>query len=248
MRKQFGLFRFLYKLYFGIVYIVLGLMLYPFMFFFIRGDKGIKRGVRMKQIWSRILCALVFIRVKTTFEVEVPKDQAFVFCPNHSSYLDIVLMYMVLPHNIAFLGKSEILKWPIISLFFKRGVDIPVFRDSRTKASDCLIPAADELRKGRSLVIFPEGKIPDHVPALAPFKRGAFSVAFDANIPVVPITFYNNWRLFSDHTDLFGPAKPGISLVKVHKPLYPKDFEDLLSLQEETYRIIDKELKNYGNQ
>jgi 1-acyl-sn-glycerol-3-phosphate acyltransferase len=248
MRKQFGLFRFLYKLYFGVTYIILGLLLYPFMFLLIRGENGVKRGIRMKQIWSRVLCALVFIRVKTDFEVNLPKNQAFVFCPNHTSYLDIVLMYVVLPHNIAFLGKSEILKWPIISLFFKRGVDIPVFRDSKTKASDCLIPAADELRKGRSLVIFPEGKIPDHVPDLAPFKRGAFSLAFDTGVPIVPITFYNNWRLFSDHTDFFGPAKPGKSLAKVHRPLYPKDFQDLLSLQQETYRIIENELKNYGNQ
>ncbi len=248
MRKQYGLFRFLYKLYFGITYIILGLLLYPFMFLLIRGEKGVIRGIRMKQIWSRILCALVFIRVQTDFEVDLPKNQAFVFCPNHTSYLDIVLMYVILPHNIAFLGKSEILKWPIISLFFKRGVDIPVFRDSKTKASDCLIPAADELKRGRSLVIFPEGKIPDHVPDLAPFKRGAFSLAFATGVPVVPITFYNNWRLFSDHTDFFGPAKPGKSLVKVHRPLYPKDFQDLLSLQQETYRIIDKELKNYGNQ
>ena len=247
MRKQYGLFRFIYKLYFGIVYIVLGLLLYPFMVLLIRGNKGVSRGVKMKQIWSRILCVFVFMRVKTDFEVDLPKDEAFVFCPNHTSYLDIVLMYIILPHNIAFLGKSEILKWPIISLFFKRGVDIPVFRDSRTKASDCLIPAADELKKGRSLVIFPEGKIPDHVPDLAPFKRGAFSLAASANVPIVPITFYNNWKLFSDHTDFFGPAKPGKALVKVHKPLYPKDFEDLLSLQKETYRIIDTELEEYGN-
>ena len=138
MRKQYGLFRFIYKLYFGIVYIVLGLLLYPFMVLLIRGNKGVSRGVKMKQIWSRILCVFVFMRVKTDFEVDLPKDEAFVFCPNHTSYLDIVLMYIILPHNIAFLGKSEILKWPIISLFFKRGVGIPVFRDSRTKASDCL--------------------------------------------------------------------------------------------------------------
>lgn len=218
------------------------------MFLFIRGKKGVRNGIIIKRIWSRIVCTLVFVRVKVVFEEELSKDKSYIFCPNHTSYLDIVLMYIILPYNIAFLGKSEILKWPIIGFFFKKGVDIPVFRDSKTKASDCLIPAAQELRKGRSIVIFPEGKIPDHVPDLAPFKRGAFSLAMENDIPIVPITFYNNWRLFSDHTDLFEPARPGVSKSKVHKPLYPKDFKDLLSLQEETYRVIDTELRNYGSQ
>lgn len=248
MRKKYGLFRFIYKLYFGIVYIILGLLIYPFMLVFIRGENKIKNGIKIKKAWSRMLCVFVFIRVEAEFEVDLPEDQPYIFCPNHASYLDIVMLYLILPHQIAFLGKSEILKWPIINLFFKRGVDIPVFRDTGKKATDCLLPAADELRHNRSLVIFPEGKISDHVPRLAPFKRGAFFIAERSGVPIVPITFYNNWQLFSDHTDFFGPARPGKSLVKVHKPLYPKDFVDLLSLQKETYRIIDTELKNYGNQ
>jgi len=247
MRKQYGIFRFLYKLYFGILYITTGLLLYPFMVVLVRGEKGVQRGIKLKQIWSRVMCTLVFIRVKVTFEEELPTNRAYIFCPNHFSYLDIVLMYIVLPHNIAFLGKAEILKWPIISLFFKRGVDIPVFRESKEDAAKCLIPAGEELKKGRSLVIFPEGKISDHVPQLAEFKRGAFSLAMDTGVPIVPITFYNNWRLFSDHTDMFGPAKPGVSKVKVHKPLDPKDFTDFVSLRDETFRIIEQELKKYGN-
>jgi len=247
MRKQFGIFRFLFKIYFGIFYLITGLLLYPFMVLLVRGEKGIKRGILLKQIWSRVMCAIVFIKVDTTFEEHLSKDKPFIFCPNHFSYLDIVLMYIVLPHNIAFLGKAEILKWPIISLFFKRGVDIPVFRGSKEDAAKCLVPAGEELLKGRSLIIFPEGKISDHVPRLADFKRGAFSLAIDTGIPIVPITFYNNWKLFSDHTDMFGPAKPGTSKVKVHKPIDPKDFTDFVSLQEETFRIIEKELNNYGN-
>lgn len=234
-------------MYFGIIYLITGLLLYPFMVILVRGEKGIKRGILLKQIWSRVVCFLVFIRVDTTFEENLPKDKPFIFCPNHFSYLDIVLMYIVLPHNIAFLGKSEILKWPIISLFFKRGVDIPVFRESKEDAAKCLIPAGEELLKGRSLVIFPEGTISDHAPKLTNFKRGAFSLSIDTGIPIVPITFYNNWKLFSDHTDMFGPAKPGTSKVKVHKPIYPKDFTDFVSLQKETFRIIEEELNNYGN-
>ncbi len=247
MRKQFGIFRFIYKLYFGIVYLTLGLIMYPFMLIFIRGEKRVRNGIIIKRVWSRIVCWLVFVRPKVVFEKELPKNEPYIFCPNHTSYLDIVMLYLMLPHHIAFLGKAEILKWPIISLFFKRGVDIPVFREDNKRALDCLIPAANELKNNRSIVIFPEGKIPDNVPNMTAFKRGAFALAMEYDIPIVPITFYNNWRLFSDHTDLFGPAQPGVSKAKVHQPLYPKDFKDLLSLRNETFQVIDTELKNYGN-
>ncbi len=226
---------------------LLGLLLFPFMLVFIRGDRKVERGIKIKRLWSSILCFFGGYRIDVKFEVDLPQDKPFIFCPNHTSYLDIVLMYLILPHQIAFLGMSEILKWPIINLFFKRGVDIPVYREAGKKAIDCLKPAADELKNGRSLVIFPEGKIPGEVPKLAPFKRGAFILAKENDTPIVPITFFNNWKLFSDHTDLFGTAKPGTAIVKVHQPIYPKDFQDFLSLQRETYRIIDTELQDYGN-
>jgi len=222
-------------------------LLFPFMLLLIRGERKVERGIKIKRLWSRILCFFGGYRLDVEFEMSLPKDQAFIFCPNHTSYLDIVLMYLIIPHNIAFLGMSEILKWPIINLFFKRGVDIPVDRKAGIKAIACLKPAEIELKNGRSLVIFSEGKIPNEVPKLARFKRGAFLLAKENEIPIVPITFFNNWKLFSDHTDLFGPAKPGKVFVKVHKPIYPKDFQDSLSLQRETFRVIDTALKDYGN-
>lgn len=247
MKKILGIIRFLYKLYFGVVYIIIGFIMYPFMYIFIRGNNKIRNGIIIKKIWSRVLCILVFVHYRVVYEEQITKDKTYIFCPNHTSYLDILLLYLILPNNIAFLGKSEILKWPIIGLFFKRGVDIPVYRDSKRKASDCLIPAAEELINNRSLVIFPEGKIPENSPKLSSFKRGAFSLSYENNIPIVPITFYNNWRLFSDHTDLFGAARPGLSKIKIHKPLYPKDFTNLLSLRDETRNIIKEELEIYGN-
>ena len=90
-------------------------------------------------------------------ESAIPFNQPYIICPNHKSYLDIVLMYLIIPHDFAFIGKSELLRWPVIRFFFKRGVDIPVYRDSISKAAKCLAIAEEELKKGRSIVIFPEG-------------------------------------------------------------------------------------------
>ena len=82
-------------------------------------------------------------------------------------------MYLVLDQDFAFLGKSELLKWPVINLFFKRGVDIPVYRNSKTKASECLIIAEKEIKKGRSVVIFPEGGWDNAEKGMRKFKNGA---------------------------------------------------------------------------
>ena len=81
------------------------------------------------------------------------------------------------------------------------------------------------------------------------FKNGAFKLAIDNQVPLVPITFLNNWRLFSDHTDLLGSGSPGIAKIKIHKAIGPdsESYKDVVSLREKTYSIIEKALKGYEN-
>jgi len=79
-----------------------------------------------------------------------------------------------------------------------------------------LAHATEEVNKGWSIVIFPEGRIPKVNPKMIPFKSGAFLLAKNLNLPIVPITFTNNHTLFSDPTFIFGPARPGLSKVYMH--------------------------------
>ena len=76
----------------------------------------------------------------------------FIICANHKSYLDILLMYLIIDHDFAFLGKSEVLKYPVIRIFFKRGIDIHVYRASRIKAAKSLELAKSEINRGMILV------------------------------------------------------------------------------------------------
>ena len=186
---------------------------------------------------------LVGIHYETKTESAIPFNQPYIICPNHKSYLDIVLMYLIIPHDFAFIGKSELLRWPVIRFFFKRGVDIPVYRDSISKAAKCLAIAEEELKKGRSIVIFPEGGW-DNEPGMRRFKNGAFQLAIDTKVPVLPITFKNNYSLFTDHKDLSGNAKPGIANIVIHKPIETKNLsrKELVSLREQTFNIIQSEL------
>ena len=174
----------------------------------------------------------VGIQYETKLESSIPFNQPYIICPNHKSYLDIVLMYLIIPHDFAFIGKSELLKWPVVRIFFKRGVDIPVYRDSIAKAAKCLAQASEVLKKGRSVVIFPEGGW-DETPGMRRFKNGAFQLAIDNSVRILPVTFKNNYSLFTDHTDFSGNAKPGLAKIVMHKPIETKSLtrKELVSLR-----------------
>jgi 1-acyl-sn-glycerol-3-phosphate acyltransferase len=131
-------------------------------------------------------------------------------------------MYSILPkHPFLFLGKGEILSYPIIRTYFK-GLNIPVYRKDRSKAATSFTLAKKAVKEGWSLVIFPEGGIPDEgSPTMIPFKKGAFKLAKALNVPIIPISFTNHYKLFSDPTDLLGPARPGISKVFIHQAIMP---------------------------
>jgi 1-acyl-sn-glycerol-3-phosphate acyltransferase len=242
--RIFGPFRFLYKLYFGLIYLLSGVVLYPYFFFALRGKNKYKRAVKVKKVWANTICFFTFMRIKVLNKELFPNKGPYVVCANHGSYLDIILMYKIIPHDFAFLGKSEVLKWPVISVFFKRGIDIPVFRGDRKKAAESLLEAHRALQSGRSIAIFPEGTIGENPPDLLRFKNGAFSMAIQNQVPIVPITFLNNYKLFSgDHTDFFGPGRPGIAKVLIHPAIIVNEKTDLVSLRNQTYQLIKQSWK-----
>lgn len=172
----------------------------------------------------RVFC---FYRVHKVLNSPLPKGP-YIIVANHSSYLDIFFMYSIFPqHPFLFLGKGEILAYPIISTYFK-GLNIPVHRKDLRKAATSFSLAKKAVQDGWSLVIFPEGGIPDDTnPKMIPFKKGAFKLAKTLNVPIVPVSFTNHFKLFSDPMDLLGPARPGISRVYVHPAISAQEVSDL---------------------
>ena len=120
-----------------------------------------------------------------------------------------------------FIGKAELLRWPVINIFFKR-MDIGVNRTKRHSAMKSIIRAKQEIERGWSIVIYPEGTIPVNTPKLGEFKAGAFKMAVDAQVPILPITLIDTWRLFDSDPPLTAKARPGISRVIIHEPILTK--------------------------
>jgi 1-acyl-sn-glycerol-3-phosphate acyltransferase len=141
--------------------------------------------------------------------------------------------------NSAFMGKDELLKNPVTSLFFKT-IDIPVNRDSTISAYRAFRRAAEYLRKGLSLVIFPEGGIADHYPPeLQRFKNGPFRLAIEHKVPIIPVSINNIWRLMWDDGTKYG-TRPGIYDICVHDPVSTEGLtlEDTDSLRDRIFQII----------
>ena len=147
-----------------------------------------------------------------------------------------------------FIGKAELLRWPVLNIFFKK-MDIGVNREKRHSAMRSILRAKKEIKKGWSIVIFPEGGIPVNNPKLNPFKQGAFKMAIEEQVPILPITLIDTWRLFETNPPLTGMAHPGISRFVVHDPISTKGLtkKDLVNLRQQTFEVINGPLLDYNS-
>lgn len=196
----------------------------------------------MKKVWSWILSFLLFCPINKTFRGKLPKGP-YIVVSNHSSYLDTVFMYSVIPDYFLFIGKGELLKWPLFGLFFRKQ-DIPVHRDQSRLAYNALQKAYEAIDRGECIAMYPEGTIPLHAPKMKAFKNGAFRMAIDKQVPIVPITWVQNYRIMLEPTKFFEFSLPQQVLVVIHEPIETKGMtdEDLVNLRTKVFNTIDSAL------
>lgn len=238
----------LYRIYFAIVFFAILTLMYPIFWVLLINDQNFERVFKLKVITSRIILFLDFIFIK---KLRVPGNLPkgpYVICANHCSYLDIIQMYLILPGTkFMFIGKAELLRWPILNIFFKK-MDIGVNREKRHSAMRSIFRAKKEIEKGWSIVIFPEGGIPVNNPKLNAFKQGAFKMAIEEQVPILPITLIDNWRLFETNPPLTAMAHPGVSRVVIHDPVPTVGMtkKDLVNLRQHVFEVINAPLLQYN--
>ncbi|MFC3563658.1 lysophospholipid acyltransferase family protein [Pedobacter jamesrossensis] len=177
------------------------------------------------------------------FEEALNNKQTYIYCANHTSNLDIMIFCILAKGRYHFMGKDELLNNPVLGIFFKT-IDISVNRDSKISAFRAFKKAGENLEKGMSLIIFPEGKIDDHYPPkLGEFKNGPFRLAIDKNIPLVPVSITNVWKINWDDGAKHG-SKPGICDIYIHKPISTSQLTDADTdgLKEKVFNLIESKL------
>lgn len=164
-----------------------------------------------------------------------------IYVANHTSYIDIVLSYLFLPSYYVFMAKMELKKVPLFKVFFEK-MQISVDRASRMSSHKAFLRAKEELDLGNSVFIFPEGTISSEG-VLKAFKNGPFKLAIDNQVPIVPITYKNNWKILQNGGFFKSYGRPGISRIVIHEPIQTKGLgeEDLVNLRQQVFTIISNE-------
>ncbi|WP_026308924.1 lysophospholipid acyltransferase family protein [Spirosoma spitsbergense] len=233
----------LYTIWCTVCFIVLYILLFPIQFVFLQRDswKPIAHGIN--RIWGKLffICAGMPVRIEHRFRPD-PKG-VYVFCANHFSYLDIAAMGVVVDNYYAFIGKSEVKRIPLLGYMFTK-LHVQVDRNQSNSRAYSLAKSIRTLASGRSIMIFPEGGIQaTNPPQMTPFKDGAFTMAIQQQVPIVPITLLDNYRILPDKS----PVRFHWHSLRavIHPPIETVGMTqaNLDNLKQETYRVIDNELK-----
>ena len=198
----------------------------------------------MARIWAKGILLGMGFYTKVEREQELEKHKSYMLVANHTSMIDIMLMLSVAKSPFVFVGKKELAKIPLFGFFYKRTC-ILVDRNSPKSRMEVYERAQKRLKQGLSICIFPEGGVPDESIVLDEFKDGAFRLAIEHKIPIVPMTFADNKKRFS-YT--FFSGCPGLLRAKVHQFIETKEcsLEDKKTIREQTRVVILNQLSLYN--
>ena len=213
--------------------------LYPLLWLFSRKESHYKCLNKVRKANAFVASVLSGIFYKIHYEEKIDWSRTYVVCANHASNLDIFAMSVLMKNNFFFMGKQELLSSVFTRTYFE-SVDVPVNRESKMSAYKAYKKADERLKRGMSLIIFPEGKIGnEYPPVLHTFKNGTFKLAIENNIPILPVSLQNNWELFWDDGTKYG-TRPGISHIYVHKPIETEDLtlKDEENLKNNVFEIV----------
>ncbi len=203
----------LYRIWFYVLVTLPIIVLFPILIVSISKEKWYPFFFKLARIWAKFILIGMGFGWKITRYQELEKGKSYMFIANHTSMTDIMLMLVTVKHNpFVFVGKKELAKIPLFGFFYKKTC-ILVDRSSAKSRQAVFLRAQKRLKSGLSICIFPEGGVPEEFVMLDEFKDGAFRLAINHQIPIVPLTFLDNKRLFS-YT--FFSGGPGLMRVKQH--------------------------------
>ncbi|MCK4562044.1 MAG: 1-acyl-sn-glycerol-3-phosphate acyltransferase, partial [Flavobacteriaceae bacterium] len=198
---------------------------------------------KIAHYWAKTTLFAMGFSPKVFAEEKIISNKSYMLCPNHTSAIDIFLILAITKNPFVFIGKKELGKIPVFGYIYKRTC-ILVDRNDVKSRRNAFNEAQKRLQRGLSICIFPEGKVPDDESIiLDEFQKGAFRLAIEFQIPIVPHTFYDCKKRFS-YT--FFSGSPGTLRVKMHNLIKTIGLaqEDKDILKEETYQIIYSDLVN----
>lgn len=196
-------------------------------------------GYYPAMIWARLFCILSLVRVTVKGRENIDKHTSYVFVANHQGAYDIFSIYGYLGHNFKWMMKKSLRKIMLVGYTCQRCGHIFVDRSSPSAVRRTIETAEKRLRDGMSLVVFPEGAR-TFTGKMGPFKKGAYQLALEFHLPLVPVTIDGSFKVMPRTTML---PRPGHIILTIHKPIAPPASEaDRTEVIEQTRRAIESAL------
>jgi len=185
--------------------------------------------------WARYVVKISGGSVEVVGLENIPKDTAVVFVGNHQGYMDIPILLGYVDKPKAFIAKIEILKVPMLSVWMKLMQCSFLDRKDMRQSVRAMGEAVESVKKGYSLVIFPEGTRSRGGP-VGEFKAGSFKLALKSGVPIIPVTIDGSWRILEET----GRLKTASVKVTLHPPIPTANLsrEDAAALPEKVRAAV----------
>jgi len=196
-------------------------------------------------VWADIWFAVVFIFHKNIFIEELKKDQSYIFVANHISYLDSAIIPKTFRHPIRPLGKVEMSKIPIFGFIYKNAI-VTVDRSSAENRTKSVLILKSILKKGISVLVFPEGTFNMTHQPLKEFYDGAFRIAIETQTPIKPVLLLNAYdRMHYKSIFALNPGKSR-SVFLPEVSVEGLTVKDVGVLKEKVFELMRTELVRRG--
>lgn len=182
-----------------------------------------KWGSYPAMFWARAVCMISLVRVKIEGQEKLDPKASYIFVGNHQSLYDIPLVYGWLKNNFKWIIKKEFRKMPVMGYLCYRMGHIFIDRSNPMRAKQSLEQAKQSIIDGKSSIfLFPEGTR-TRTGEVGRFKRGAFTIARDIHLPIVPVSIIGAYEALPKGLNCIIPGK--IKIV-FHEPIDTTNLTD----------------------
>lgn len=190
--------------------------------------------------WSKLACRLALCKVTVKGSEKLSPNQSYVITPNHQGAFDIFLIYGYLGKNLKWVQKHTLRKIPFVGKASEIAGHIFVNQSSLKSMKETIINAEKAIQDGASMVVFPEGSR-TYDGKMISFRKGAFLIAQQMQLPIVPITLNGPFDVMKIHTYLINPGK--LELI-IHDPIPTIGLkeEQIPELVRESYNAVHSAL------
>lgn len=178
-------------------------------------DPSARNFKRMARLWGVVILRLCGIRVRVYDRAALQTNAPLVFVSNHQNLLDILALSAALPYPFGFLAKEELARVPFLGLAIRNSASVFIDKRDARRAMTSLKAAGERIRGGNSVLVFAEGTR-SYGSSLQPLKKGAFAVAVEAGVQMVPVTILDAYRLMNEKKRLM---RPGTIRIVIGEPI-----------------------------